>query len=89
MSEEHTAICMAFGLTPRQGKLLSLLLASPSITSEVIEAQLETDGAVAIFRLRKKLKPFNIEVRSCYDVGYALSSEMKDRARDLIAEYAS
>jgi hypothetical protein len=84
---EHVIICTTFELSWNQGRLMQLLLSQPAVTAEGIEDRylIASDAKMAVCRLRKKLKPFHIDVKTCYDVGYVLTPEMRDRARDLIA----
>jgi DNA-binding response OmpR family regulator len=45
------------------------------------DAVTDNAEAVAIYRMRRKLKPYGIEITTVPHLGYRLTNEMKERAR--------
>lgn len=68
------------------GRLLGLLMAVPYASTETIRHRLgiSSDPKVAIHRLRRLLKPRDIEVRSRRTHGYWLPDEAKQKIRGLL-----
>ena len=75
-----------FALPPALQKILGLLMSLPTVTAEMIEERLgiATPAKVAVFRLRRKLKPYGIEIQSKYAVGYWLDPDTKEKVSALI-----
>lgn len=75
-----------FKLTPTQTSILGLLMTLPHVAPEVIRHRLEVaaDTKVAMFRLRKALKPWDIKIYSKRSIGYWLDFETKARIEDMV-----
>lgn len=86
---------MEWGLTPAEGRVFGVLLERELMTRDAAMAALYRDrGAdepepkivdVFVCKMRKKLKPFGIEVGLRWGVGYFLTPEAKAVARAQIA----
>lgn len=74
-----------FNLSPALRKIMGLMLALPHVTPEMIEERLgiATTAKVAIHRLRHKLKPHGIEIKSRHCVGYWFDPDTKEKIRGL------
>lgn len=79
----------ALELSPTSSRILALMMRLPYLTPEILRERLSIarDVKVSIHRLRKRLKPHGIEIKSKHSVGYWLEPEMKDKVRALTAEY--
>jgi hypothetical protein len=79
----------AFKLSPAGARILSLMMRLPYVTPEMLEGRLNlaTAAKVAIHRLRKRLKPFDIVVSSKHSVGYWLEPDMKEKVREITSEH--
>lgn len=83
-----------WGLTINEGRLFGALMERELLTKDAAMAALYRDrGAdepdlkivdVFICKLRKKLKPFGLEIGTRWGVGYQMSAEMKVRARSML-----
>lgn len=73
-------------LSPALRKIMGLMIQLPHVTPEMIEDRLgiATTAKVAIHRLRHKLKPHGIEIKSRHCVGYWLEPEMKERIKAIV-----
>ena len=76
----------AFRLSEVLAKLLQLLMTEPRVTQQMIEHdhRLSTDAKVAIHRLRRRLKPYNIRIETLRGDGYWLENPMKQLINDRI-----
>ena len=93
MQTEVDILPPLFGLTGREDALVSLLLAKEVATKDQLHFALyghEVDGGaepkiidVFICKIRKKLKPFGIEIGTMWGRGYRLDPEMKARMRSM------
>lgn len=77
-----------FRLPTSLRRLLGMLMASEFVTPDMINGDLEiqSDAKVAIHRLRRLLKPWNIEINSRRFVGYWIDEETKERVKDLVTQ---
>jgi hypothetical protein len=73
-------------LSPALRKIMGLMMQLPHVTPVMIEERLgiATTAKVAIHRLRHKLKPHGIEIKSRHCVGYWLEPDMKDKIKAII-----
>ncbi len=84
-----------WGLTGKERRLLGILLARELMTKSAAMTGLYEPGAddepqmkiidVFICKLRKKLKPFEIEIETVWGEGYRMSAAMKARAQAMMA----
>lgn len=90
-TSETKALISAYRLPASLAELLSLLLNQPFVTVEVIENHLKVskDLKVAVFRLRRELAPYGIEIMSRRYTGYWLEEETKERIRAAVTEKVS
>ena len=82
-------------LTGSEQAVVGALLARDHCTKDALMAALYRDFGkdepeikiidVFICKLRKKLKPFGLEITTIWGLGYAMSAAMKARARAMIA----
>jgi hypothetical protein len=87
LGQRNELLQNVFKLSPTLSNIFGLLLALPAVKTELINQRIGIayDSKVAIHRLRKHLVPWGIEVKSKRLIGYWLSDEDKDRAKDLLA----
>lgn len=87
LGQRDDGLAATFRLTPVLNNLMGLLLSVPAVTPEMIRQRLEIapDAKVAVHRLRKQLKEFEIEIHSRRNVGYWLEDADKARIRGLVA----
>lgn len=78
---DNTDIAFMFSLPPMLEKLFKLLLKQPRVTTEMIVEGLgaEVDAKMTVFRLRKYLKPHDIDVKSKRHLGYWIEPAEKER----------
>lgn len=84
-----------WGLTSSEARVFGALLERELVTIDVAMAVLYRDNAaeeaeekildVFICKIRKKLKPFGIEILTRWGVGYQLSGETKKAVRTMCA----
>lgn len=68
-------------------RLLWTLAHKSHVTSEEIQRlSLSADPKVAIHRLRRKLKPFEVTIESQRNTGYWLDDASKNKVRSLIGQ---
>lgn len=74
-------VSFAFALPPMLEKVFRLLLTNKRVTTQMIADHLgaNIDVKMTMFRLRKHLKPHNVEVHSKRHIGYWLSDEAKEQ----------
>ena len=86
-----------FGLTTQEAAIFGVLLANRAPRKSTFMAALYSDGAyddeaeekiidVFICKIRKKLKPFGIEIKTNWGESYEIPEVSKARARELMAE---
>jgi two-component system cell cycle response regulator CtrA len=84
-----------FGLTAQESIVFGVLLSNRAPRKSTFMAALYSDGAyddeaeekiidVWICRIRKKLKPFDIEIKTNWGDSYEIPEESKARARNLM-----
>lgn len=75
-----------FNLSPALRKIMGLMMSLPHVTPEMIEERLgiATTAKVAIHRLRHKLKPHGIEIKSRHCIGYWFEPDTKDKIKALV-----
>jgi DNA-binding response OmpR family regulator len=80
-----------WGLTPSQAGIMRLLIKRGTATYAACMAALYSDRvaqpdvkiiSVFILRMRKKLKPFGVEIRTLWGVGYALDEATRSRFKE-------
>jgi hypothetical protein len=83
LHQKELTIATAYHLPPNMSNLLGLLLALPVVNTEMICQRLHiaTDAKVAIYRLRKELRPYGIDVLSRRGYGYWLDETAKETIR--------
>lgn len=92
---------LAFGLTRRETEVLKVLMSRGLSTKEQIldaawadkyafddEPQIKIVD-VFICKLRSKLKPFGIEIKTLWGNGYTMETAMKEKIRQINKEAAS
>jgi hypothetical protein len=82
-----TAIQIRYDLSTSLAKILLLLVTNKVVTPQMIQGthKLTKDAKVAMHRLRRRLEPAGIEVKSMRDVGYWLEYECRKQIHDAIA----
>jgi len=86
-----------FGLTTQESIIFGVLISYRAPRKSTFMAALYSDGAyddeaeekivdVFICKIRKKLTPFGIEIKTNWGESYEIPEESKARARELIAE---
>lgn len=91
----RTLAPIEFGLTPNEARAFGVLLARDVATKDAIMSALyggkaDIDQAepkivdVFICKTRKKLKPFNIEIKTSWGSGYYLDAATKARVRAMM-----
>ena len=82
---------IAFNLPGKLGKILGLLMATTYVDADTIEARLgiATPAKVALLRLRRKLEPFGIEIKTQYALGYWIAPEHKEKIKAHMAGYGA
>jgi hypothetical protein len=88
LGQRDDSLSATFRLTPVLNNLMGLLLAVPAVTPEMIRQRLEIapDAKVAMHRLRRHMKEWEIKIHSRRNVGYWLEDQDKVRVRALIAQ---
>lgn len=92
----HDEVPIIFGLTATEAKVMSLLGARDSATRAQLMAAVlsgrmpvnEPDMKIVdvfVCKIRKKVKPFGIEITSLWGRGYRLSPEMKAKVAVYLA----
>jgi len=76
----------AFHLPPALNSVLTLLMAVPILTPELIEEHVELNYnyRVAMHRLRAALAPYGIEIRSRRMTGYWLEEEDREKIKQRV-----
>ena len=89
LGQHDASYNLAFALPNKLGRILALLMSTPYVDGDTIEARLSiaTPAKLAIMRLRRKLKPYGVEVKSQYALGYYLTPESKEKVRKRIAAF--
>ena len=74
-------LARAYKLPPKLVGMLSLLIDKEIVTADMIEHehQLATCAKVGMWRLRRRLRPYSIEIKALATVGYWLEPEVKDK----------
>lgn len=77
-------VAFMFSLPPMLEKVFRLLLLNKRVTTQMVSDSLgsEIDVKMTMFRLRKYLKPHDVEVKSKRHIGYWLESDVKERLLD-------
>ena len=78
---DATDFAFVFSLPPMLEKIFRLMMAQPRVTSEQLAARLPQGAEVkcAVFRLRKCLKPFGVNVQSKRHIGYWIEQSDKKK----------
>jgi two-component system cell cycle response regulator CtrA len=86
---------LVFGLTKSEAIMFGVLLNNRAPRKETFMTAVFSDRIddppeqkiidVWMCKIRKKLKPYGIEIETCWGVGYAMSEACKMRARQLMA----
>ncbi|HLL29016.1 MAG TPA: hypothetical protein VKT73_15370 [Xanthobacteraceae bacterium] len=86
LNQNNQTIANTFRLSPAQNNLFGLLISLDTVTPEIIRQRLEiaTDAKVAVHRLRRHLKEWEIQIHSRRNVGYWLDEETKEKIRGMI-----
>ena len=87
---------MRWGLTAHEAKLLGVLCKRPAVTKDGIMAALYRDEGrdepeikivdVFVCKLRRKLTPFGVEIKTLWGQGYSMDAENKRRVAEAMAE---
>lgn len=67
---------VALNLTPKQGKIVQVLITHPLLTTEILRT-ITSNGEVTILRLRKKLRKYEVEVTTHYGAGFSITRDDK------------
>lgn len=80
---KNETITSRYKLTPAMSSLLGLLVEMPIVTEEAIKEQVRiaADAKVAVYRLRRQLAPYGIEIHSRRGSGWYLDNVTKDSIR--------
>lgn len=91
LGQRDKRLLATFKLTPVMNSLMGLLLELPIVSTETIHnhTEIAANAKVAAYRLRRLLKPYDIEVHSRRNVGYWFSDDDKKKIRELISEEAA
>lgn len=91
--EERPEFPLAWGITPNEGKLLSFMLKREMITKDQAMIHLYGSGpdigpdpavlGVYIFKLRKKLGPLDVSIKTIWGRGWAIPPDSKLRISTL------
>jgi hypothetical protein len=86
LNQRNDNLALAFQLSPLLNKLFGLLLSLPTVTTNMIAQRvgITADAKVAIHRLRKHLKSWEITVHSKRSLGYWIDEADKVKIRALI-----
>jgi hypothetical protein len=94
---DETPLAAAFGLVFKlsrgESRMLASLMLHEHRSKEDLRAvatyQTSTTGAVGvtIHTLRKKLKPYNVEIFTVRKLGYGLDKRARDRIQKILAEH--
>jgi biotin operon repressor len=92
-----TVFALLFDLTPTEGWLLVQLATGDYVSRKKLRAALIRSGrstasstmAVFVHTMRKKLRPFGIEVATLQGAGYGLTTAARSKLRSRLAEYDS
>lgn len=86
---------MEYGLTAHEGRLLGMLITREQCTKEQLLAGIYSARAddppeikivdVYVCKIRKKLKPFGIEIETLWGVGYRIAPASKARIAEALA----
>lgn len=81
------------GLTPHEAGVFGVLMARDMVTKDMVMAAIYRNGAkdeaeikivdVFVCKIRKKLKPFGIEIATIWGQGYRLTPAEKQKVRAL------
>jgi len=76
---QHYTLQIIYQLPTALARLLLLLIEKPIVTAVEIEHehQIATQASVAIHRLRRRIAPYKIEVKSQKSLGYFIDHETK------------
>jgi hypothetical protein len=87
-AEMAVGLRIIFQLTPQETNLMLLLLTMKYVPPELIYDKLNvaTEIRVAMYRLRKALTRFNIQIQSKRTFGYWLTDETKVRVRAILSK---
>lgn len=79
-------VAFMFSLPPMLEKVFRLLLLNKRVTTQMVADHLgsDIDVKMTMFRLRKYLKPHDVEVQSKRHIGYWLDQEAKERLLDMM-----
>ena len=82
---DYVDVAFVFHLPPMLEKIFRLLMAQSRLTSEQLAARLPQSASpkFVIFRLRKALAPFEIEIKSQRHLGYWIDEADKKRIAEL------
>ena len=80
---ELKTLQMRYDLPTSLAKILILLVENSVVTPEMIEHehQITKDAKVAIHRLRRRIAPFAVEVKSRRDIGYWIEASGRETVR--------
>jgi DNA-binding winged helix-turn-helix (wHTH) protein len=91
-----TGCIRCFKLTKNEARLLTVLLRRKEVTKETLLNQMYTGPDVPeikiidvfVCKLRKKLKMFDIEIKTIWAHGYCMTSEMRSRTMDTLDKFS-
>lgn len=80
---KNETITSRYKLTPAMSSLFGLLVELPIVDDSLIKSQLKlaADAKVAIYRLRRQLADYGIEIHSRRGSGWFLDSDTKEQIR--------
>lgn len=82
----HARYVKPFKLTQMQARILALLMVEPVVSSLALQQRvgMNTEAKVAINRLRQKLAPYEVEIKSKRFHGFWIEPEDKEKVEALL-----
>ncbi len=86
LETDNTDIAFVFSLPPILEKIFRMLLQQPRVTSEMISERVNaaTEPKTAVFRLRKYLQRYDVDIKSKRYLGYWIEPADKKRLLEAI-----
>jgi hypothetical protein len=86
IENDKTDLAVVFSLPPVLEKLFRMLLQHPRVASETLAERLNINGEAktAVFRLRKYLSQYNVDIKSRRHFGYWIEPEDKKRLLEVM-----
>jgi hypothetical protein len=90
------AFSQLLGMSPAEGRGLLELMKNGQVSREAMHAAMTHNGTpttgrkivdVVISRMRKKLRPLNVEIATVYGLGFRLGDGAREKIRRLLAKH--